>query len=104
MQKLQKKFLDSEERMAEKFWKKTEERRNIKRKLLSCKTRSKTEELQKEYNNKTRAAKRSSRADRRKWTSDLAEKAHRAANENDLKEVYQITRTLSRRKSLEIDL
>jgi hypothetical protein len=42
--------------------------------------------------------KRSERADRRKWTSDLAGKAHRATNENNLKEVYQITRTLSRRK------
>jgi hypothetical protein len=40
--------------MTEETWKKTEERRDIKLKLLICKTWSKTEELQREYNNKAR--------------------------------------------------
>jgi hypothetical protein len=59
--------------MTQEPWKKTEERRDIKRKLLTCKTRNKIE-LQREYNDKAREVKRSARADRRKWTSDSAEK------------------------------
>jgi hypothetical protein len=77
--------------MSKEIWKKTEERRDVKRKLPTCKTRSKTEELQREYNNRAKEVKRSILAVRRKCTSDLAEKAQRAINENDLKEVYQIT-------------
>jgi hypothetical protein len=80
--------------ITEETWIKIEERRDIKRKRLICKTRSKSEELQREYNNKAREVKCSACAGQRKWTSSLAEKAQRAANENDLKEVYQITRTL----------
>jgi hypothetical protein len=83
---VQKKYLDSgKERVAEETWKKIEDRRDIKRKLLTCKA----EELQREYNIKAREVKRSARADQRKWTSDLAEEAQRATNEND-------TQTISR--------
>jgi hypothetical protein len=40
--------------MTKKTCKKIEERRDIKRKLLICKTRNKTEELQRKYKNKPR--------------------------------------------------
>jgi hypothetical protein len=52
--------------MTKETWKKSEERRDVKRKLLIRKTRNKTEELQREYNNKAREAKRSACADQRK--------------------------------------
>lgn len=78
------------ERLTKETWKKTEERRDIKT-LLICKTRNKIEELQREYNNKARDVKKHrARTAQRKWTSDLAEKAQRAANKYNMKEVYQI--------------
>jgi hypothetical protein len=56
----------SKEWMTEETWKKIEDRRDMKTKLLICKTRSKTEELQRKYNNKAREVKRSARADRKR--------------------------------------
>jgi hypothetical protein len=57
--------------MTEETWKKTEERRDMKRKLLICKTG----ELQREYINKAREVKRSAHADRGKWTSSKRTKS-----------------------------
>jgi hypothetical protein len=64
--------------LSEGTWKKTEERKMIKEKSVSCKIRSRKIELQAEYNETDHEVKRNARTDRRSWISEPAERAEKA--------------------------
>jgi hypothetical protein len=72
--------------MTEESWEKVAERRKVKEKLNSRKTRRQKAELQALYREKDHEVKQSARADRRKWLSDLSERADKAANKGNMKE------------------
>ena len=54
--------------------------------------------LPEDYRNKDKEVKRSMRKDKRKWADDLASEAEQAAGNGRMKELYEITRTLSNDK------
>ena len=73
---------------------KIEERREVKKKLLSARSERLKERFAAAYKEKDRNVKNSARKDRRQYTENLADEAEAAAHQNDLKTVYQITRKL----------
>ena len=73
---------------------KIEERREVKKKLLSTKSERLRERFATEHREKDKIVKNSARNDRRQYTEDLAQEAEEAAHQNDMKTVYQITRKL----------
>jgi hypothetical protein len=85
--------------MTEETWEKVAERRKVKEKLNSSKTRRQKAELQAVHREKDHQVKKSARADRRKRVSDFAEKS-KEANEGNMKQLYQVTRILSKKKVL----
>ena len=54
--------------------------------------------MQKKSAEKNREVKKSVRRDQRKWTDNLSYQAEEAANKGNLKELYAITRVLSRQQ------
>ena len=87
--------------MTSNTWDLIEQRRMVKMKLIDCKTRNKKVELQTAYKNKDREVKKSVRSDRKKWISDLAQRAEKAANTGNMKELYDITRMLANKKNIQ---
>ena len=63
-----------------------------------CKTRAKKIELQKIYTGKNREVKRSARKDQRNYTDNLACQAEEVARKGSLKELFNITKVLSKRQ------
>ena len=63
-----------------------------------CKTRAKKIELQKTYTEKNREVKRSARKDQRNYIDNLACQAEEAARKGSLKELFSITKVLSKRQ------
>jgi hypothetical protein len=72
-----------------------EERRELKHKLIQAKTRSQKREFQQAYNIKEKQVKKSARTDKRRRVDEIAEEAEKAAERQDLKELYQKTRLLA---------
>jgi hypothetical protein len=66
---------------------KIEERKGIKAKLISCKTRHKISQLEKDYKENDKEIKRNVRSDKRKWINDMAAQPEKAAQEGNLKEM-----------------
>ena len=86
--------------MSDLSWQKVEERREMKEKINSAKTRArqyfaqvKHQELHKEVN-------KSCRKGKRKYVNQLATEAEQAAYIGDIKTLYNITKTFSRRKTV----
>ena len=52
-----------------------------------------------EYNAKDREVKKSIRSDKRKWVENLANEAERAADNGQMKTLYEITRAICNEKS-----
>ena len=77
-------------------WKRIEERKTIKSKILNTKSKRMQERLQKEYSSKDKEIKRSARQDKRAYVDKLAEKAETAAQKSELSTVYRITKQLCR--------
>ena len=77
-------------------WKRIEERKTIKSKILNTKSMRIQERLQKEYSSKDKEIKRSARQDKRAYVDKLAEKAETAAQKSELSTVYRITKQLCR--------
>ncbi len=73
-------------------WGKIGERRKLKKKMEE--TRSERIRRRIEYNKKNKEVKRSLRADKREWANALAREAEEAARNGNLKEVYEVTKTL----------
>jgi ATP-dependent protease HslVU (ClpYQ) ATPase subunit len=70
--------------LSEETWKKTEDRRKIKDKLVSCQTRGRKIELQAEYET-DHEVKRNARTDRRRWIRELGERAENAGKKTKYK-------------------
>ena len=77
-------------------WKRIEEMKTIKSKILNTKSKRIQECLQKEYSSKDKEIKRSARQDKRAYVDKLAEKAETAAQKGELSTVYRITKQLCR--------
>ena len=71
-----------------------ENRRLLKEQLI-CSLGADRHQLQENYNRLNVCIKRSVRKDKRAYTEDLANKAQEAADKNDLRNLYQITKKLS---------
>ena len=66
--------------------------------MNAWKTRVRKMELQKKYTEKNREVKRSARRDQRYYIDNLSYQAEEAASKGNLKELFAITRTLSKRQ------
>ena len=77
-------------------WRRIEERKTIKSKILNTKSKRIQERLQKEYNSKDNEIKRSARQHKRAYVDKLAEKWETAAQKGELSTVYRITKQLYR--------
>ena len=84
--------------MTQQTWEKIRERKRIKDEMNVCKTRAKKIELQKIYTGKNREVKRSARKDQRNYTDNLACQAEEVARKGSLKELFNITKVLSKRQ------
>ena len=81
--------------MSEDTWKLVEERRALKAKLEAAKTRKQKLAATNMYNKKNHEVKRSCRRDKRRRTDEIAQEAEAAAEQRDMKKVYDTTRLLS---------
>jgi hypothetical protein len=84
--------------MTQLTWEKIRERKRDKDEMSVCKTRAKKIELQKIYTEKNREVKRSTRNDQRNYIDNLASQAEEATSKGNLKELFAITRVLSKRQ------
>ncbi|KAI0234485.1 hypothetical protein LSAT2_015232, partial [Lamellibrachia satsuma] len=75
-------------------WDKIDQRKGIKKKLLTTKSPRLKERLSREYSQKDKEVKRSTRIDKRTYIGNLAEDAEAAARRKDMKSLYQITKKL----------
>ena len=77
-----------------KRWSKIDERRKLKKKIEETRSERIRERRKIEYNEKNKEVKRSLRADKREWANTFAREAEEAARNGNLKEVYEVTKTL----------
>ena len=84
--------------MTQQTWEKIRERKRVKDKMNVCKTRAKKIELQNKYTKKNQEVKRSGRNDQRNYIDYLAYQAEEATCKGNLKELFTITRMLSKRQ------
>ena len=84
--------------MTQQTWEKIREWKNVKEEMNACKTRARKAELQNKYTEKNREVNRSVRRDQRNYTDNLSFQAEEAANKGNLKELFTITRILSKRQ------
>jgi hypothetical protein len=70
----------------------------IKLKMNVSKTGNKKIELQARYSALDKEVKKNVKNDHQKWTDDKAEKAEAATNRGDVKELYNITKLLAKKK------
>ena len=66
-------------------WDKIDQRKGIKKKLLTTKSPRLSERLSREYSQKDKEVKRSTRVDKRTYIENLAEDAEAAARRKDMK-------------------
>lgn len=89
---------ENKEWLSDETWKKIDERKKIKSKLLNPMSETNLETLKEEYNKKDKEVKKSARNDKRTYIENLAEEAQKAAERGDLRSVYQITKKLSNKR------
>ena len=90
---------EHKEWMSEPTWQLINERRKIKANILAEQNQCKKAELQKEYSNKDKDVKRSTRKDKRDFVENLAEQAEAAAMQGDMKTLYEVTRKLTKKNN-----
>ncbi len=100
MQEAGKKVLGYRKRQKEEWltagtWDKIQERKDIKKKLLTTKSPRLKERMETAYKKKDKEVKYSARKDKKDYIDQLTEKAEQAARKKDMKTVYNITRKLS---------
>lgn len=83
--------------MTDDTWNEIERRKQLKQMINQSKTRQQKAQAQQKYSTSNRLVKRKTRNDHRQWVNDLARKAEEAARIGDAKELYSITRTLSKK-------
>ena len=87
--------------MSENTWRLVEERRVLKAKLEAAKTRQQKLAALEGYNEKNHEVKRSCRRDKRRRMDEISREAEEAAEQRDMKRVYDTTRLLSGRKTVQ---
>jgi hypothetical protein len=80
-------------------WELVEERGRLKGNVEQAKSDRIKQNFRTQYRNKDKEVKKSMRKDKRKWVDDLATTAEKAAGGGRMKELYEITKTLSNEKS-----
>ena len=75
-------------------WKKIEERKQLKIKMLSTKSARLQQQVQKAYKGKDKEVKKSARNDKRSYVEGLAAEAESAAARGEMSTVYKITKRL----------
>ena len=75
-------------------WKKIEERKQLKIKMLSTKSARLQQQVQEAYKGKDKEVKKSARNDKRSYVEGLAAEAESAAARGELSTVYKITKRL----------
>ena len=86
--------------MSDLSWQKVEERRKMKEKINSAKTRAQKYSAQVKHQELHKEEKKTCRKDERRYINQLATEAEQAAYIGDIKTLYNITKTLSRRKTV----
>jgi len=84
-----------EEWISEGTWKKVEQRKEKKGKILATKSERIKERLQTEYRELDKEVKRGTRADKKAYTERLAEEAETAASKQDMGTLYRLTKKLT---------
>jgi hypothetical protein len=84
--------------MTQQTWEEIREWKNIKEEMNAHKTRARKAELQNKYAEKIREVKKSTSMDHRNWIDNLSYQAEEAANKGNLKELFAITRVLSKKQ------
>jgi hypothetical protein len=79
-------------------WKTIDERKNIKNEINSARSERKQAIKQQQYSMKDREVKKRIRADKRERMNALAQEAEDAANSNDMRTLYKITKELCYKK------
>ena len=87
--------------MSENTWRLVEERRVLKAMLETAKTRQQKLAAVERYNKKNHQVKRSCRRDKRQRIDEIAREAEEAAEQRDMKRVYDTTRLLSGQKTVQ---
>ena len=82
--------------ISEKTWKKIEERKEEKKKILTTKSERMKARLQLSYRALDKEVKKRARADRKAHIEKIAEEAETAASKQDMGTLYKLTRTLTR--------
>ncbi|VDI08229.1 Hypothetical predicted protein [Mytilus galloprovincialis] len=85
--------------MSQGTWDKVEERRKMKEKVNNARIRAQKQEAQNKHQLLNKEVKKCCRKDKREYVNDLANEAEFAAYKGDIKTLYNITKTLSRRKT-----
>ncbi|CAC5366722.1 unnamed protein product [Mytilus coruscus] len=85
--------------MSHETWDKVEERRKMKEKINNARTRAQKQKAQNKHQFLNKEVKKCRRKDKREYVNDLATEAEFAAYKGDIKTLYNITKTLSRRKT-----
>ena len=80
-------------------WDKVEERRKMKEKVNNSRTRAQQQESRNKHQLLNKEVRKCCRKDKREYVNDLATEAEFAAYKGDIKTLYNITKTLSRRKT-----
>ncbi len=88
--------------MSQGTWAKIEERKKTKESVNNAKTRQRKNEANKKYQEKDKEVKQHCRKDKRNNINQLATEAEEAAYRGDIKTLYNITKTLSNRRSIKV--
>ena len=84
--------------LTQQTWEKIRERERVKDEINVCKTRARKVELQRKYAEKDREVKMNARRDQRNYIDNLCHQAEEASSKGNIKELFTITRTLSKRQ------
>ena len=76
-------------------WILVDQRKAIKKKLISARSERLKQRWQDEYRQKDREVERQVRVDKRRWTEEIAKEAENAANQRHMKTLYTLTKVLS---------
>ena len=85
--------------ISKKSWELVEGRKRLKNNIEQAKSDRIKQKVKDDYRNKDKEVKKSMRNDKRKWIDNLATNAEKAAGNGRMKELYEITRTLSNDRS-----
>lgn len=85
-------------------WSKIDERRELKKKTDSTRSERIRERHRYAYSVKDKEVKEQLKKDKNDWTEKIAEEAQKAAEQGNLKTVYDVTRKLSNKKGRAMDM